>query len=171
MSTLKNKIVKGSMQIILQLTAAIARRGSLVSLNNFLLRKLAEQRANGVLKNKLVEPPSTVNELGLAWQKAFPSVKQVPLIDITEDTVYAEIRTPCPLKGSGDLTACFRMMEYDRAYLSHFGGNFVVLKSQASSGVNCCKVAMQFSDRKNDTQLKPAHLSVAASDFMNGAEA
>ena len=154
MANIKNKLIKHSMQGVLSVTAFVSRHESLLSLNNALLRKLAKQRASRVAKET-----DDIEGLGLVWQKAFPSSKQVPITDITEDTVYAEILTPCPHRGTGNLQACYRMMEYDRAFLREFGGEFTVLESQAAPGVKVCKVAMQLSNAKKSTSLQPAHLS------------
>jgi len=63
------------------------------------------------------------------------------LVDAT--TAYGEIHTPCPLRGTGDLEACHRMMSYDRAFVGRAGGRFVVLSSQAEPGVRVCRVAMR----------------------------
>ena len=80
----------------------------------------------------------------------------MPITAVTADTVYAEIHTPCPLRGSGDLHACHRMMEYDRRVLEHAGGQFVVLDSQASPGRSHCRVAMRLQGAGID-DLPPAH--------------
>lgn len=153
MATLKNKAIKHSMQTLLNITAFLARHESLMRVNNKLLQGLARHRAKHVKQSA-----KSLQDLGQVWQQAFPSSKQVPITNITEDTVYAEIHTSCPHRGSGDLQACYRMMEYDRAFVKKFGGEFVVLESQAEPGVRACKVAMQFADAKNLTPLEPAHL-------------
>jgi len=151
---LKKYITKYGMQAALNVTAFFAKQERLEYASNKLLGAAACFSAQKVQNSG----PKAIKELGTCWQNAFPSPKQVPLVDITEDTVYAEIRTPCPLRGSGDLKACYRMMKYDRAYMTHFGGKFVVLKSQVEDGVNVCKVAIQFADKDNSTKLVHAHL-------------
>jgi hypothetical protein len=70
--------------------------------------------------------------------------------------VYAQIHTPCPLAGTGDLRACHRMMEYDREVVRHAGGQFVVLESQATPGVKHCRVAMRMKNVPTD-DLTPAY--------------
>jgi len=151
---LKKYMTKYGMQAALNVTAFFAKRETLEHVSNKLLGSAARFSANKTQSSR----PKAIEELGICWQKAFPSPKQIPLVEIKEDTVYAEIRTPCPLRGSGDLKACYRMMEYDRAYMTHFGGKFVVLRSQAEDGVNVCKVAIQFADKHNPTKLVHAHL-------------
>jgi len=149
----KKQLTKYGMQAALNVTACLAKQQRFEDLSNKLLGAVAIFSAQKIQDSR----PRTIKELGTCWQNAFPSPKQVPLVDINEDTVYAEIRTPCPLKGSGDLKACHRMMAYDRAYMNHFGGKFVVLRSQAEFGVNVCKVAIQFADKDNSTKLVHAH--------------
>jgi len=152
--TLKKYMTKYGMQAALNVTAFLAKQERLEYVSNKLLGAVASFSAQRTQNSQ----PKTIEELGTCWQNAFPSPKQVPLVDIKKDTVYAEIRTPCPLRGSGDLKACHRMMAYDRAYMAHFGGEFVVLRSQAEDGVNVCKVAIQFADKDNPTKLVHAHL-------------
>jgi len=144
------------MQAVLNVTAFFAKQERLEYVSNKLLGTVARFSARKMQNSQ----PKTIEELGKCWQKAFPSPKQVPLVSIKEGTVYAEIRTPCPLRGSGDLKACYRMMEYDRAYMTLFGGEFVVLRSQAEDGVNVCKVAIQFAGKYNSTKLVHAHLQL-----------
>src|SRR5690349_8307165 len=92
------------------------------------------------IRAKGIRPVSDAAELGAQWQRAFPSAKQVPIKRIDHGTVYAEIHTPCPLRGSGDVNACHRMMEFDREVLKQAGGQFVVLRSQAEPGRTYCEV-------------------------------
>jgi len=94
MANFKNKMIKYIMQAVLIMMAFLARHKSLIGLNTALLRRHAKQRA--VL---IKEETNIVQDLGHIWQKAFPSYKQVPITNITEDTVYAEIHTPCPPRG------------------------------------------------------------------------
>jgi len=153
MMKFKKYLTKYGMQAALNVTAFFAKQERLGYVSTKLLGAAARFSAQKAQNTW----PKTIEELGLCWQNAFPSPKQVPLVDITEDTVYAEIRTQCPLRGSGDLKACYRMMKYDRIYMTHFGGKFVVLRSQAEDGVNVCQVAIQFADKDNSTKLVHAH--------------
>jgi len=50
------------------------------------------------------------------------------------------------------------MMEYDRAFMKEFGGDFIILESQANPGIKVCRVAMQMADASNSTTLQYAHL-------------
>jgi hypothetical protein len=89
-----------------------------------------------------VRPQSEPRALAEAWQQAFPSKRDVPIVSVEGSTAFAEIHTVCPLRGSGDLDACHRMMAYDRAFTARAGGKFVVLESQASPGVTRCRVSL-----------------------------
>lgn len=93
--------------------------------------------------------------LAAAWQRAFPSPRQVPIVRIDGDTAFAEIRTPGPLRGSGDTHACHRMMAFDRHVAAAAGGRFPVLRSQSEPGVQVCEVALQVAAAR--TPLTAAH--------------
>jgi hypothetical protein len=146
---MKNRLIRSSVQCTLAVLAFFARRPWLTSISNALTRSLAV----ATVSTRRIGRANCVAELGPLWQRSFPSKKHVPIKTITEDTVYAEIHTPCPLRGTGDLHACYRMMEFDRAVLRHAGGQFVVLQSQATPGVSHCRVAM----RLNGKSLKGLH--------------
>ncbi len=78
------------------------------------------------------------------WQKMFPGGKKIlPITEVKNDTVYAEIRMKCPLRGTGDALACHRLMEYDRTMVKNIGGIFTVVESQSNSGKEFCKVAFR----------------------------
>ena len=98
------------------------------------------------------QPQPSVAEAASEWQRMFPSRKMVPITRIDGDVVHAEIHSPCPYRGSGNVAGCHRMMEYDRKLMGQIGAEFVVVESQAEPGVTHCKVAM---GRIRD-QLPPA---------------
>lgn len=85
-------------------------------------------------------------ELGRAWQRLMPDPSAMPITHVEGATAYGEIHIQCPLRGSGDLDACHRLMGYDRALLRPHGARFVVLASQAEPGVQRCRVAMHPAD-------------------------
>lgn len=75
---------------------------------------------------------------------------------VEDDTAYCQIRFPCSLEGSGDVAACHRLMEYDRALLRKIGGQMVVLESRADPRVRgACRVAIR-SLRDSRRDLIPA---------------
>ena len=92
---------------------------------------------------------NTVIESAEEWQRMFPSKKMVPITSVDGDTVYAEIRSECPYRASGNVEGCYRMMEYDRKMMEKIGATFTVIKSQAEAGVSHCQIAIS----KNTTDL------------------
>lgn len=73
----------------------------------------------------------SLQEVVFEWQRMFPLRNMNSIKFIENDTAYAEVQVQCPLRGSGDVMACYRMMGYDRAMLEKIGGQLVVLHSQA----------------------------------------
>lgn len=141
------------MQSLLGALAWLSRREYL----NGVTQSLTQGLATIVVPLKGIRPATDLKSLGYQWQRSFPSAKQVPIVGLDDNTVYAEIRTPCPLRGSGDVAACYRMMNYDRAILDKIGGQFVVLSSQATPGNSYCRVAIR-EKGESLADLRPAHL-------------
>ena len=94
---LKNLVIKHSVQSILAVSAWLARQERC----NGLTAKFMTTLARITIRSKRVRHVDSLTDLGKQWQRGFPSAKQVPITDITDDTVYAEIHTPCPLRGTG----------------------------------------------------------------------
>ena len=152
--SLRNSLIRNGTQIVLRLSTWFARRQRF----NHLTQALMEGMARSAVRSRKIAPAASVADLGEQWQKAFPSRKQIPITAVTGDTVFAEIHTPCPLRGTGDVHACYRMMAFDREVLRRAGGQFIVLQSQAAPGNNYCKVAMRRASA-NTQDLVPAHLA------------
>lgn len=136
---LRSRLIKASVAASLAVSAYFARRPRFNAVTGALMRRMAAL----AIRAKGIRGARDTADLGAQWQRAFPSAKQVPIKRVEQDTVYAEIHTPCPLRGSGDLHACHRMMEFDREVLKAAGGQFVVLRSQAEPGRTYCEVAMR----------------------------
>ncbi len=149
---MKNWLIRLSTHAALWLIAFFARRPALAPISKALTRFLAGL----TVRAKAIGRARELAELGPLWQRSFPATKQVPLESTSSHTVVARIHTRCPLRGSGDLQACYRMMEFDREVLRRAGGQFVVLQSQASPGVSFCRVAMRLEGESLDG-LVPAH--------------
>ncbi|MFK7990457.1 MAG: hypothetical protein AB8I08_30835 [Sandaracinaceae bacterium] len=116
--------------------------------------------ARGALKARRARTGAlSAEELGAQWQRLMPNPKVVPVTHVEDDTAYAEIRIHCPLRGTGDVHACHRIMGYDRTLLEPMGGRFVVLESQAEPGVTHCRVALRPKNLPSD-DLVDAHLRV-----------
>lgn len=93
--------------------------------------------------------------LGKEWQRLMPNPKVMPITHVEGDTAYGEIHVRCPLRGTGDVHACHRLMAYDRALMRPAGARFVVLESQAEPGVEHCRIAIRPADLPAD-DLVPA---------------
>lgn len=132
--------------------AFIARQKQLSPLSTL----LGQSTAALIVTSKKLGRANNLAELGETWQSAFPSKKLVPIESISDQTVVAQIHDQCALRGTGDLHACHRMMEFDRGVLKRIGGQFVVLESQASPGVSHCRVAMRMAGQDMG-DLTPAH--------------
>ncbi|HYD81086.1 MAG TPA: hypothetical protein VEC06_14875 [Paucimonas sp.] len=150
---MRKRLIRWSMQTVLGTLAFFARRPRLAWISGLLTRTLAR----ATVRTKGIGRARGAGDLGTLWQRSFPSAKQVPIETVSGNTVIAQIHTPCPLRGSGDLHACHRMMEFDREVLRRAGGRFVVLESQATPGVAYCRVAMRLAGEPMD-DLVPAHL-------------
>lgn len=133
-------------------TSRLARRPALNSVTSLIMRLLAR----GTLMIKGGRARQNVAEVGQEWQRMFPSKKMVPIKTIENETVFAEIRAQCPLRATGDVRACYRLMEYDRRMLHSLGGQLIVLQSQAEPGIEVCQVAIRKLDDKR-TDLIAAH--------------
>ncbi|MBS2028089.1 MAG: hypothetical protein JST54_09320 [Deltaproteobacteria bacterium] len=152
--SLRTWLIKRGTAATLELTAALAKAGP-----PWQQRATATIRAFGALAARLRGinrgDAASPERLGATWQRAFPAKKQVPIVSVDATTAYGEIHTRCPLRGSGDVEACHRMMAYDRAFMERAGGRFVVLRSQAEPGVTVCQVAIRAASLPAD-DLVPA---------------
>ena len=90
-----------------------------------------------------VRHKSAPAEIGLEWERTFPSRRIVRITEVVGDTAYGEIHLHCPLRGSGDVHACWRLMAYDRTIAARAGAQFAVLASQAEAGRDFCRVALR----------------------------
>lgn len=143
--------------VLLRVAAYMARRPAWQDRTLVFMRRLADTAA----ARRHIGPAADLPDLGRQWQKAFGGKAKHPVTSVTDDTVYGEIHTNCPLRGTGDTHACWRMMEFDRAVLAKAGGEFVVLRSQAEPGVTVCQVAMRAARVPLD-DLVPAHVRAAS---------
>ena len=118
---------------------------------------------SGKLTNLLfrVRPQSTPAAIGHEWERTFSSRKIVRVTQVEGDTAFGEIHVQCPLRGSGDVHACWRLMAYDRAIAERAGAQFIVIASQAEAGRDHCRVALR-AKHLSSTDLIAAHERVAA---------
>lgn len=152
MEKFKKAFIKNLVKVILKVQAFLFRHKVLNILGYILNHLMAWSRIIG----KNITKAETIGQLGVKWQQGFLSIKQVPITGMDATTVRAEIHTECPLRGTGDVEACYKMMSFDRRVLKAAGGQFVVLESQAQEGVHKCKVAMRFKG-EDMSDLVPAY--------------
>lgn len=150
-------INKSLFQFFMKITHWLTRDETRRTVAKPVMRSLA----NLTLLTKSGGKKQQFREVANEWQRMFPSRKAVPITAIENMTVFAEIRTPCPYRGSGNVDGCYRMMEYDRRILETLGADFVVLKSQAEPDVDVCRVAIT-RERTTRIDLLPAHLRIRA---------
>jgi hypothetical protein len=109
------------------------------------------------LRSKKARKQNSIEGITDEWLRMFP--KGCCGIDkVVDATGYAMVMANCPLVGTGDVHACYRMMEYDRALLREIDAELTVVASSADPRVtDCCKVAIRKQgDKRQD--LIPAHL-------------
>jgi hypothetical protein len=101
---------------------------------------------------------NTPDALGREWERLLGDRRyaRVTEIDPATETVYGEVTGLCPLRGSGDLAACHRLMAFDRGLMAPHAAHFVVLASQAEPGRTSCRVALRPLHR-DAADLIPAH--------------
>jgi len=101
---------------------------------------------------------STPEQLGREWERLLgdPRYAHVTRVDASTQTVYGEIVGRCPLRGSGDVAACHRLMAFDRRLMARHHAHFVVLQSQAEHGKHYCQIAIR-PQLLDASDLMPAH--------------
>ena len=122
-----------------------------------LTRALMRMNAACVLFIRRGSAKKDILDAGREWKRMFPRQGMQTILSSDDETVYAETRTWCPLRGTGDVHACHTMMEFDRRLMETIGGQFIVLQSQAEPGVTTCRVAIRRTGMPTD-DLIPAHL-------------
>ena len=87
----------------------------------------------------------TPQALGREWERLLGNRRyaRITSIDVATATAYGEITGVCPLRGTGDVAACHRLMAYDRALLAPHRARLVVLASQAEPGRHSCQIAIR----------------------------
>lgn len=144
----------------LELNAALTR-SRFKALEGVLLTPLFVRLTRLVRGTREVEP--TVTALGAEWERLLASKKTAHVTEVTPGTpttpatAFGVISVTCPLRGTGDVQACHRLMAYDRALVEAAGGQFIVLESQATPGRTSCRVAIRAKGERTD-DLVPAHL-------------
>jgi hypothetical protein len=142
--------------IVRKLVAWPNRHPSLQPFSDWLMRRLARI----AMTRASAKEAHNLQQLHEEWSRSAPALANYKLTKIEGDTAYAEIHSECALRGSGNVGACFRMMEYDREVMRKVGGELVILESQATPGRTFCNVAIR---RKGASMadLTPAHLKAS----------
>ena len=112
--------------------------------------------ARVALSLRLAKFKEDIVEVGIEWKRMFPHERMQRFISKDDDTVFYETHTWCPLRGTGEVLACYHLMEFDRCLCEKIGGRFVVLKSQAVPGRKTCIIAIR-KPGKTISDLIPAH--------------
>ncbi|HAA19312.1 MAG TPA: hypothetical protein DCR93_17990 [Cytophagales bacterium] len=123
-----------------------------------LTRWLTHQAAHLNLALNRPQTANTPQQLAETWQQLMPpdGRENFKIDRVTEDTAYTEIHLHCPLRGTGNVEACHKLMHYDRTLMEKTGGQLVVLESQANSGNSFCRLAIRATS-KGTQDLIPAH--------------
>jgi len=138
---------------VLKLVAPIARKPALAFITKTLMVGLAKL----TIASRKAKRRESTQELTKEWLRMFP--RETCSIDKVEnETGYGLVHANCPLVGTGDVAACYKMMEYDRALMRKIGGELTVIESRANPNVKgACRVAIRKLDDKRD-DLIPSHL-------------
>lgn len=139
---------------ILKILAFFAKRNAFAKLTHWATQKNATLN----LKINRPKPATQVADLAKSWKELMPYDGQefFKISSITEDTAYTEIHLHCPLRGTGNVEACYKLMNYDRRLMKGIGGKLVVLESQSNSGKAFCSLAIRKESAGTD-DLIPAH--------------
>lgn len=140
--------------LALSLLAWLARRPRLDSLTRWLTKKLAQ------LNLALNQPPTASDAASLAkvWQQLMPpdGRHHFPIKSTQDGTAFTEIHLHCPLRGTGRVDACHKLMNYDRQLIKAQGGQLIVLESQSNSGKSYCRLAIR-PKGQSISDLTPAY--------------
>lgn len=146
----------------LQLNAALTRSPAR-AVEQRVLTPLFVQLTKWVRRSKPVAP--TAEALGAEWERLLASKKTAHVTSVeparpgVPATAYGAITVACPLRGTGDVHACHRLMAYDRALVEAAGGQFIVLDSQATPGRTACRVAIRARGEATDDLVPATHPS------------
>ena len=141
-------------KISLKFLAFFSRRKAF---DGFTLWATSKTAQLNLLLNKPWKGKNT-GELAKIWQELMPpdGQKYFKIKEVDEQTAYTEIHLHCPLRGTGNVEACYKLMNYDRKLMKKSGGELIVLESQSNSGKDYCRLAIR-AKGKDTSDLIPAH--------------
>ena len=139
------KTLKLLFQAALHLNVALTRNPRLRPIESHLLTPFFVRLTQRIRGRPPAPLAATPEALGGEWERLLGDRRyaRVTEIDHERQTVYGEITGRCPLRGTGDLAACQRLMAYDRGLMAPHGARLVVLASQAEPGRSSCRIAMR----------------------------
>ncbi|OJJ21503.1 hypothetical protein BKI52_13240 [marine bacterium AO1-C] len=141
----------------LRIFAFFAKRKIFTRFTQFLTTKSA--KLNIKLNNP--QPATDAKALAKVWQQMMPPDAQdkftIGKIDQDTDTARVKIGIKCPLRGTGNVEACYKLMNYDRTLMKAVGGELIVEKSQSNSGEGHCILAIRKLGA-DTSDITPAHL-------------
>jgi hypothetical protein len=151
-------LLKVAFRIGLALSASLTRNRLLRAVETRVLTPLFVRLTRAVRGTPRPNAARTPEAFGREWERllGYRRYAHVTRVDASTSTVYGEITGRCPLRGTGDLAACDRLMAYDRGLMAPLGARFVVLASQAEPGRTSCLVAMR-AQELDAADLVPAH--------------
>ena len=140
--------------LTLKILAFISKFSWLDGITQKLTTALAQMN---VTLNK-ADRKATVSDLAHSWKSMMPPDGEAffHISKVEEKTAYAEIHLHCPLRGTGRVHDCYKLMNYDRQLMDKVGGQLIVLDSQSNSGKNYCRLAIRKKEAKSG-DLIPAH--------------
>ena len=111
------------------------------------------------LKLNKTKASKDIEELAQTWQALMPPDGQehFKINEIKGNTAFAQIHLHCPLRGTGNVKACYKLKNYDRKLMDKVGGELIVLESQSNSGKHFCQLAIR-PKGADTSDLIPAHL-------------
>jgi hypothetical protein len=153
-----NALVKRAFRSGLALNAWLTRTPVLRPIEAWILTPFFVRLTQAIRGSASTPVARTPEALGREWERLLghEKVARVVSVDEASGTVFGEITALCPLRGTGDVDACHRLMAYDRGLMEPHGARFVVLASQAEPGRTSCRIAMRAADADHE-DLVPAH--------------
>lgn len=138
----------------LRIFAFFAKRGGF---DRFTEKVTTQSAQLNILLNK-PKPANDVETLAKTWLELMPPDGQeyFKIEEVTGDTAYTQIHLHCPLRGSGDTHACYKLMNYDRKLMEAVGGQLIVLQSQSDKKHEFCRLAIRKAGDNVD-DLVPAN--------------
>ncbi len=153
-----NAILKGTFTLGLNLNAWLTRDDRLRFLEERLTTPFFVRLTKAIRGRPAQHVARTPEDFGREWERLLGNRRYARVVEVDHvtQTVHGEITGGCPLRGTGDVDACHRLMAYDRGLMEPLGARLVVLASQAEPGRTSCRIAIRATDLDHE-DLIPAH--------------